>query len=106
MLKKLHKTELKSEKEISKKEILAKSVITKSLEASKKILKQDFNKSKKQYETVGKLHSNLVERSSELNATHVDVLRVKAGLLSSSKAQAREVKHLNRMVGCPAGEKS
>jgi hypothetical protein len=46
-----------------------------------------------------------VERSSELNATHVDVLRVKAGLLSSSKAQAREVKHLNRMVGCPAGEK-
>jgi hypothetical protein len=47
LLKKLHKTELKSKKELSKKEILAKSVIIKSLEASKNILKQDFDKAKK-----------------------------------------------------------
>jgi hypothetical protein len=39
-----------------------------------------------------------VEHNSELNATHVAVLRVKADLLSSSKAQAREVKHLSWMV--------
>jgi hypothetical protein len=36
LLKKLHKTELKSEKEIRKKEILTKSVTIKSLESTKK----------------------------------------------------------------------
>jgi hypothetical protein len=89
---------MKSEKELSRKEILAKIVIIKSLEASKKILKQDFDKKKKQDATLGKLHSSLVEPNSELSATHVAVLKVKADLLSSLKAQAREVKHLNRMV--------
>jgi hypothetical protein len=63
LLKKLHKTELKSVKELSKKEILTKSVIiNKSLKASKKILRQDFDKIKKQYETLGKLQSSLLWR--------------------------------------------
>jgi hypothetical protein len=97
LLKKLRKTELKSVKELPKKEILTKSVIIKSLEASKKILKRDFDKIKKQYQTLGKLHSNLVEHNSELNATHVAVLRVKANLISLTKSQAREVKRLSRM---------
>jgi hypothetical protein len=39
LLKKLHKKELKSEKELSKKEIQAKSVTIKSLEPTKKTLK-------------------------------------------------------------------
>jgi isopropylmalate/homocitrate/citramalate synthase len=64
----------------------------------KKTLQQDFYMFKKQYKTLGKLHSNLVERNSELNTTHVAVLRVKDGLLSLLKAQAREVKCLNRLV--------
>jgi hypothetical protein len=64
----------------------------------KKTLKQDFDKVKRQYETLGKLHSNLVERNSELNATHVAVLNVKAELISLSKGQAREVKHLTKLV--------
>jgi myosin heavy subunit len=98
LLKKLHKTELKSEKELTKKEILAKSVTIKTLESTKKSLKKELNKVNKQYETLGKLHSNLVERNSELSATHVAVLRVKADLISSSKSQAKEVKRLTRLV--------
>jgi hypothetical protein len=43
LFKKLHKTELKSVKELSKKEILTKCIIIKSLKAAKKILEQDFN---------------------------------------------------------------
>jgi myosin heavy subunit len=98
LLKKLHKTELKSEKELTKKEILAKSVTIKTLESTKNSLKKELNKVNKQYETLGKLHSNLVERNSELSATHVAVLRVKADLISSSKSQAKEVKRLTRLV--------
>jgi myosin heavy subunit len=98
LLKKLHKTELKSEKELTKKEILAKSVTIKTLKSTKKSLKKELNKVNKQYETLGKLHSNLVERNSELSATHVAVLRVKADLISSSKSQAKEVKRLTRLV--------
>jgi hypothetical protein len=98
LLKKVHKTELKSEKEITKKEIHAKSVTIKSLESKNKTIKRDLEKRKRQHETISRLHSNLVERNSELSATHVAVLRVKADLLSSSKLQAREVKRLTRMV--------
>jgi hypothetical protein len=98
LLKKLHKTELKSEKELTKKEIQAKSITIKSLKSTKKTIKRDFEKLKRQHETLSKLHSNLVERKSELNTTHVDVLRVKANLISSSKSQAREVKRLRWMV--------
>jgi hypothetical protein len=64
----------------------------------KKTHKQDFDKLKRQYETLGKLHSNLVECNSELNATQVVVLIVKAELLSTSKAPAREAKHLKKLV--------
>jgi hypothetical protein len=39
-----------------------------------------------------------VEHNSELNATHMAVLRVKAKLISSSKSQAREVKQLRKLV--------
>jgi hypothetical protein len=77
---------------------LAKSITIKILEVTKKTLKLDFDKLKRQYETLGKLHSNFVERNSELNATHVVVLNVKAELLSLLKAQAREVKHLTKLV--------
>ena len=98
LLKKLHKTELKSEKELTKKEILAKSVTIKTLESTKNSLRKELNKVNKQYETLGKLHSNLVERNSELSATHVAVLRVKADLISSSKSQAKEVKRLTLLV--------
>jgi hypothetical protein len=52
LLKKLHKTELKSKKELSKKEIQAKSITIKRLEATKKTLKQNFNKLKRQHETL------------------------------------------------------
>jgi hypothetical protein len=89
---------LKSEKEITKKEILAKSVTIKMLESTKKNLKSDLEKLKKQHETLSRLYSNLVERNSEFSATHVAMLRVKADLISSSKSQAREVKRLTRMV--------
>jgi hypothetical protein len=96
LLKKLHKTELKAEKERKNKEVQAKSNIIKGLKATKKT-----DKLKKQCETLGKLHSNLVSSDFELSATHVAVINVKGQLLAMSKVQVRKLKHLK-----PAGEEA
>jgi hypothetical protein len=88
LLKKLHKTEVKSKKELAKKELEAKCAVIKGHEVANRLAKKELDWQKRQYETLAKVHSNLVARNSELAASLVDVVAVKTKLLATTKIQA------------------
>jgi hypothetical protein len=98
LLKKLHKSELKAEKELAKKELTSKIAIVKGLESTKRTASRDLEKLKKQHETLAKQHASLVGSHSDLNFTLVGVLNAKTQLVASGKSQARDIKRLSKLI--------